>query len=434
MYGDLSHVVLKFGGTSVADARRLRAAAAVTAGTACRPPVAVVVSAMAGVTDTLVRLADRAGRAGRGGEWRAEVEALERRHRTTLAALGGGSRLTPPALERRLGELRLLLGVAAASGGCDPPLRARILASGERLSAVLMAAALHGIGRRAAVIDGSELVVTGAEYLEARVDLAATAVRVRRRLGRLEPGTIPVITGFLGGGPDGRTTLLGRGGSDLSAALIARGTGAGRLEIWTDVPGVLSAPPRWVPGAATVPRLSRGEAAALARWGGTVLHPRTLAPLAGTATTVVVADSLDPQAGRTVIDTGGRSSRPVAISGRAGVAVAPAGGGGRPVLDPFDGRLRGELVERAGGSSAGLDLAAITLIGDGWEVALGERIRALRLPVLGVVPGLEPDAVGLIVRTHLLRRTVKALHDHVLGAEGSRAAGARGERSLREAS
>ncbi len=474
MGNGISKVVLKFGGTSLAGSCRLRAAATIVDGTASRSTVAVVVSAMAGVTGNLVRLADRASS---GGE--VELEALARRHRATLAALGGGVPRMAPALEQRLLELERLLGRVAASGHCGGYTRARILAAGERLSAILMAAALRELGRRAVVIDGSELVVTDVGcparishelpaagedlpaiaallpatphatcpehasatswptthtdrylrahatkvcencVLEAEVDLAATCDRVRRRLARLEPGTIPVITGFLGADRMGRTTLLGRGGSDLSAALIARGAGARRLEIWTDVPGVLSASPRWVPEAATVARLSRGEASALARWGGTVLHPKTLTPLMNTATTVVVASSLDPRGGRTVIDTGTRSPRPVAISGREGVAVVPTRGCGRQVLDPLDGRFRGEMVESGGGNAAGLDLAVVALIGGDWETVVDERIRALRLPVLGVVPELERDAIGLIVRAHLMRRTVKALHDSVLQPPGA---------------
>jgi len=412
-------IVLKFGGSSLGSAHRLRTAAALVAEGSRRGPAVMVVSAMAGVTDALERAVEEACRGDRA--WRRRVAALEERHMEALSGVTG--RLPAGqacrSLHRRLRVLEAVLESLWKEGRCDNRRRAAALASGERLSVVLAAAALQREGLRASVLDGADLIVTRPapgrpddDVLEARPDLPLTSRNVLQRFGGLDPGTIAVATGFVAGDGSGGTVLLGRGGSDHTATLLAAALDARAVEIWTDVPGVLSAPPRWVPEATTVPRLSRAEAAALARWGGKVLHPRTLEPLEGTAVPVLVRSSLDPRGARTVVVPWGRRSSPSAICGRSGDFLIVAGGQGRPVLDPMDGRELGELVEGDSGErSEGKSLAVVVLVGEGWGPLLGRTIRILRLPVLGLVPELEPGAMGLVVRAFHLRRTVKALHD-----------------------
>ncbi len=408
-------VVLKFGGTSLAGARRLRTAARIAREAARRAPVVVVVSAMAGVTDALAAAAARASE--RDVSWREMLLELERRHLDALDELGGSRRfpLTGRRLCHRLEHLRHMLRSVAGGAGDDTTLRARILASGERLSALLFSAELRRSGTAAPVVDGSDLIVTDSSFPEARVDLEATCHRIRSRPAWPAPGTVPIVTGFIGADHYGRTTLLGRGASDLSATILGAALGAGRVEIWTDVPGVLSAPPRWVPAARTVPRLSREEAGALARWGGKVLHPRTMVPLDGSSIPIVIGNSFDPAAGHTVIGPTGSGARTVAVCGRPGIALAAAAGRGRPVVDPLDGRPRGEMVDGGHGPvERGFELAAVALVGSGWDTLAGRLVRQLRLPVLGLVRELEPAACGLVVREHNLRRTVMALHDAVI--------------------
>lgn len=402
--------ILKLGGTSLAGTSRLRRAAAIVRRAARHSPVVVVVSAMGGVTDPLLALVAAAEAGER--RWPTLLADIERRHRKAMRDLSH-SREWPEgwaALRERLAALRDLVTTVGEERACAAPRRAMILAAGERLSAVLTAAALRATACRPQIVDATELIVTDSDFSAATVDHPATAAAVRRRLGAVSSDVVPVVTGFIGADREGRTTLLGRGGSDYTAALIGAALAARRVEIWTDVPGVLSAPPRWVPETVTVPRLSPAEATALARWGGEVLHPLTLAPLAASAIPVVVASSFDADAPATVVAGGAVNRRAVAISGLAGVAVTSGDGVGTAVLDGEDGSPRGTLV-RAAGKGA---LAVVAVVGGGWSGELAAAVRALRLPVLGVVPELEPGAAGLVVREHYLRRTVKALHDTLI--------------------
>lgn len=438
--------VLKFGGTSVAGAGRLRRVAAIVRGARARSPVVVVVSAMAGVTDALLEAADAAVRRER--PWRPLFLALERRHLETMQALSDPREWLEAwwALRSRLGELQRLLGEIEAAAACDPATGARVAAFGERLAAVLAVAALRAAGCQACPVDAGELIVTDSTFAEAQVDAAATRERARRRLGRVLRRAVPVVTGFLGADPTGRTTLLGRGGSDYSAAVLGAALDAVRVEIWSDVPGVLSAPPRWVPDARTVPALGTREATALARWGGKVLHPRTLEPLAPRGIPVVVADSFAPDAPASTVAGTGSSRTWRAVVGRAGFAritsASPTLGTrlcelGLAWWPLTDGDHRGAALVAEGdlgralaGLGRGADgrggLAVAALIGRGGEAddAVRAALRARRLPVLALAPRLDGAALGVVVREHHLRRTVKALHDALLAGHSAAATAA----------
>jgi aspartate kinase len=146
----------------------------------------------------------------------------------------------------------------------------------------------------ASAVDAAPLLRTDGSWNEAAVDFPATRRLVGAALGALPPESIPVVTGFIGGTEHGRTTLLGRGGSDYTAAVLGWALEAERVEIWSDVPGVMSGDPRRDPGARTLPRLSYSQASALARRGAKVLHPRTLEPLEPLGIPVFVGKTLDP--------------------------------------------------------------------------------------------------------------------------------------------
>lgn len=438
--------VLKFGGTSVAGASRLRRVAAIVREAQRRLPVVVVVSAMAGVTDALIEAVDAAARGDR--RWRSLFVTIERRHLQTMQSLSDPREWLDQwwALRARLGKLHRLLGEIDVAGRCDPATRARALASGERLSASLAVAALRAAGCRVAAIDAAELIVTDSAFAEAKVDLPATRERSRHRLGRVLPRSMPVVTGFVGADRQGRTTLLGRGGSDHSAAILGAALDAARVEIWTDVAGVLSAPPRWVPDTRTVPNLSAAEAAGLARWGGKVLHPRTLEPLLPRGIPVVVADSQAPDAPATTVAGTRNGAGWRAVVGRGGMVTLTSDSG------DSGARLRGAelewwpleadggttvLVDGADAGSAGAALPAGTrrrdglavavLIGRGGEpdAALRAVLRRRRLPVLALAPRIDGVGLGVVVREHHLRRTVKALHDELLAVDAAATAPAK---------
>ncbi len=286
--------VLKFGGTSVATAQRLRQVAAIVADAAAQDRIVVVVSALAGTTDALVeatRLAEVGDEA-----FRPIVKALRRRHLQCFQELEPSTVVLRVRAElgHQLNKLSRLLEGVALLQECPLSVRDRILACGERLSVQLLTTALRSLGRAAEAVDGGELIVTNDHYGEAVVDLAATRQRTVTRLARLA-GLVPVVTGFIGATPAGRTTTLGRGGSDYSASLLGAVLDADRVEIWTDVDGVLSAPPRLVGSARPLPHLSYEEAAELAFFGAKVLHPKTMQPLVCSHIPIRICNTVQPR-------------------------------------------------------------------------------------------------------------------------------------------
>lgn len=272
---------MKFGGTSMGSAERIRAAAHIAAEERQKRPVLVVVSAMARVTDLLLETLRRA-EAGDTAGMEANLQKLQDRHVETCHEL-----LPAEKREAVLAGIRSLTGEfqRIASGilmlGERPPRSVdEALAVGERLSALLMAAYLESQGVRAVAINGADVIVTDAVFGNAAPLMEPTREKARRNvLPWIESGVLPVVTGFNGATADGRPTTLGRGGSDFSASILAAVLDAAELWIWTDVDGILTADPRLVPEAAVLDEVTYNEAAELAYNGAKVLHPRTLAPL-----------------------------------------------------------------------------------------------------------------------------------------------------------
>ena len=293
--GGLRRHVLKFGGTSVGAVAPLRSALSIVAAAALDAPVVVVVSALSGVTDALEAAAAgaSAGRLDNAGF----VSALRVRHGALLGAVAQGKAAARAAavLRGRLLELEGRLRAIALRGEASPSARAAVLAAGERLSVPIAVAGLRALGLDAREVDAAALIRTDHEFAEARVDRPATRQMTRLALGALALGTVPVVAGFLGATEAGETTLLGRGGSDLTAAILGWAIDAARVEIWSDVDGVMSADPRLDPDARTIERLSYAEATALARAGAKVLHPRALEPLEGAGIPVLVGNTLRPR-------------------------------------------------------------------------------------------------------------------------------------------
>ncbi|MGH9721392.1 MAG: aspartate kinase [Bryobacteraceae bacterium] len=274
-------LVMKFGGTSVGSADRMRVAAGISACERRSRPVVVVVSAMSKVTDLLLdamRHAEAGDRAGLDGCLRT----LQDRHAEACHEL-----LPPPKREAALAGIHALIGeFQRITGGMlmlnERPPRSvdEAVAIGERLSALLISAYLESQGTRAVAMSGSDVIVTDAVYGNASPLMDATRANARKNLlPWLESGVMPFVTGFNGATAGGRATTLGRGGSDFSASILAAALDASELWIWTDVDGIMSADPRLVPEAAVLSAVTYNEAAELAYNGAKVLHPRTLAPL-----------------------------------------------------------------------------------------------------------------------------------------------------------
>ncbi len=319
--------VLKFGGTSVADAHCLVRVARLVVAARREDEIVVVVSAQAGVTNRLVRAVDEML------EGTLSVEGLRAelgvRHLGALEALRRELPGLPEEIQRQVGgdlhrrliELTEDLRSQAGRKLVKPEVLARILACGERLNAPLLAAALAGLGLAAQAVDAARVLRTRGLWLDAEPDIAASREPWRELVAALPPGTIPVFTGFLGADHQGRITLLGRGGSDTSATVLAAVAGAERVEIWSDVDGVMTADPRQDPEAVLLPWLSYEEAFDLAERGAKVLHPKAVEPARDAGIPILVRNTFAPERRGTTI-SGAGIARAAAQASALEVAVA----------------------------------------------------------------------------------------------------------------
>jgi aspartate kinase len=272
---------MKFGGTSVGSAERMRAAARLAAKERAKRPVAVVVSAMSKITDLLLDTM-RHAEAGNPKGIQSNLSLLRARHEEACRELLPENRQAAvlAEIERLVSEFeRIVNGMAMLS--MRPPRSVDdAVATGERLSALLVAEYLTSEGVPAKAVDAADVVVTDAVFGNASPLMEPTREKARAEIEPLlRSSVLPVITGFNGATADGRPTTLGRGGSDFSASILSAALDASELWIWTDVDGIMSADPRLVPGAVVLDEITYAEAAELAYNGAKVLHARTLAPL-----------------------------------------------------------------------------------------------------------------------------------------------------------
>jgi aspartate kinase len=292
-------IICKFGGTSVADASAIRRLSDIARGRASERPV-IVVSALAGVTDTLLALARRAGMATEA-ELDGGVGNLLQRHAEIARDLPNGEAAMAEishdadALRRELGCIRRRIATPAELDA--------VAGRGELWSSRLVAAAVEEAGLRVSWVDIRPIMVTDDRFTRATPYVQLLNTRARDCLRPLlERGQIPVTQGFIGATAAGIPTTLGRGGSDFTAALLGAALEATRVEIWTDVQGLMTADPRIVPGARTLPRASYEEAAELATFGARVLHPATALPLVRAGIAIVVLNSKNPERPGTTIE------------------------------------------------------------------------------------------------------------------------------------
>ena len=324
MEKDRTMVVLKFGGTSVADAQPIARAAEAVAREAA--PRAVVVSALAGVTDRLAQIA-RVASDGRANIALGVLDRLVQRHHDLATQFPGP---TPAALTHLLDEHRAtaehVVRSAAASRSMPPPLMDELLATGELMSSSVVASAFERLGLRATAVDARQVIATDDQHTAAVPAIDATRERVDASVGPLlADGAIPVVGGFVGSTRDGVTTTLGRGGSDVTAALLGVCLRAREVQIWTDVDGVLDADPRLVRRARTIAHLSFGEAGDLARFGAKVLHPSTIDVVVAHAVPVRVLNSRRPDGAGTLVDDAPQfRPAPIAMACRRGLVTVAA--------------------------------------------------------------------------------------------------------------
>ena len=238
--------------------------------TAHRGPLIVVASALAGVTDLLLDGAGHAA-AGRADDAHRCGETFRRRHRSAGQALlrsGANRRAVLARIDSAALEYQEICTAVAIIGHLDLRVRDLLVARGEQLSSVLLAAAIVKRRRRAVAVNALNIIATDDQHGGASPILAETTRRARRHLrGLVNRGVIPTVPGYIGAAPDRSVTTLGRGGSDLTATVLARAMGAKRVVLWKDVPGILTADPRLVPDARLIPQMHHREAAEVAHYG-----------------------------------------------------------------------------------------------------------------------------------------------------------------------
>ena len=289
--------VHKFGGASLADPAAVRHAVAIVR--ARSRPAVVVVSAMAGVTDLLLQTATQARSGDLVAAYKAAATLRERHHAAARALLQAGEAKNEllAFINAQVDELETIAKGLSILRELTPRTGDFVVARGERLSARLLTAALMAAGVKTRYVDAADVVRTDATFSNASPDLDRTDALLRKALKPLlSQGVVPVVTGFIGSAEDGEVTTLGRGGSDLTASLVGRAIGASHVNLWKDVPGLLTADPRIVPDARVLPQLNVREAAELAYYGAKVLHPRALIPILGRKVPLFVRPFADPAA------------------------------------------------------------------------------------------------------------------------------------------
>jgi aspartate kinase len=347
-------LVMKFGGTSVGSGERILRVAEIALAQIERQPV-IVTSAMSGVTDALLALADVA-LTGDHADCEARLAVLEARHQEAAQVIDPGGDWDELAAQ----FVGLRQEIAAATDAREPlPARDAIAAYGERLAVVLLARAVATCARHIPGIlgcyasDGASgiaqpLIATDDHFGEATPDLTASQSLAGKAFADATvQGAVLVAPGFIGRAADGRTTTLGRGGSDYAATLIAAALGADACWIYTDVDGVFTADPRVVPGAQVLPVVAFAAAGRLALCGAKVLHPRSVAPAARAGFELRVRNTFQPEREGTLLVASSATTQgmPLAVAGRKKLAsVALHGAGLMEILNLF-ARLCQALAE-----------------------------------------------------------------------------------------
>jgi aspartate kinase len=297
-------LVMKFGGTSVEDAKAIDRAASIVKTRLPQKPI-VIVSALAKVTDQLLATARAAGSGDRDTALKLS-RSLRERHYNTAGELMGTGLFTQfhGELEAEFDALDELLRGITAVGELTPRTTDYVAAYGEMLSSKIVAAAFSTRSIPACIVDSRECIVTDTTHTRAVPILDDTNERLRQKVKPLvDDGRVPVMGGFIGATRAGTTTTIGRGGSDFSASIIGAGLGAEKIEIWTDVDGMMTTDPNLCPDAHRIKIISFDEAAELAYFGAKVLHPATVLPAIQKNIPVYILNSRNPTCEGTRITT-----------------------------------------------------------------------------------------------------------------------------------
>ena len=297
-------IVMKFGGTSVGNADRFRQCAAIVGQAAKHDRVVVVVSAMAGVTDLIFKTIE-AARHGDSTATRTHLQRFESVHRELIGDLFDSAHHAAASdfIAAVIAQLENAChALSALRSDISAQTADSLVALGERISAWALAGYLQQTGYSAEFARAENVIVTDSNFGNAAPDIEATRKQCQQSLlPLLERDVVPVVAGYSGANAQGKSTTLGRGGSDYSATIIGAAAGADEVWIWTDVDGVLTADPRICPDAATLPEISFEEAIELAYYGAKVIHPKAAYPAAEAGFPVWIKNSFRPEVAGTKI-------------------------------------------------------------------------------------------------------------------------------------
>ncbi|MET2852311.1 bifunctional aspartate kinase/homoserine dehydrogenase I [Vibrio owensii] len=461
--------VLKFGGSSLADAERFLRAADIIANNAQQEEVAVVLSAPGKTTNKLVAVIEGALR---NGEAELQINELE----ASFKALFGDIQAVLPNIDgaafdnqvkTSLSQLRQFVHGINLLGMCPNNVNARIISKGERVSIQLMKAVLEAKGQPAHLIDPVEYLYAKGDHLEAMVDVEVSTQNFRQN--PLPQGHVNIMPGFTAGNEKGELVTLGRNGSDYSAAVLAACLRADCCEIWTDVDGVYNCDPRLVEDARLLKSLSYQEAMELSYFGASVLHPKTIAPIAQFHIPCLIKNSFNPQGAGTLIgqDTGednlaikgittlndltmvnvsgpgmkgmvGMASRVFGAMSSAGVSIvlitqssseysisfcieAQDKAKAQQVLaDAFELELKDGLLEPVDFID---DVSIVTLVGDGMRTSRGVASRffsslaEVNVNIVAIAQGSSERAISAVIPEDKISEAIKACHENLFNSK-----------------
>ena len=304
--------VLKFGGTSVANADNINKTAAVVLEASARDRTLVVVSALGGITDTLLAAGNLAARGDMA--YKQQLQIIEDRHLEAVKSLIPVTHQSSllSLVKTMCNEIEDICNGIYLLKELSPQTRDRIMSYGELLSSRIITQRLIELGAPASWKDSRELIRTNSNFGNALVNYEHTNAAIARFL-RESSEKLFLLPGFIASNAEGVTTTLGRGGSDYTAAILGAAADAKAVEIWTDVSGMMTADPRWVPNAKIIPHISYQEAMELSHFGAKVIYPPTIQPVMKKNIPVWIKNTFAPADYGTLIEKDARNNENLSL-------------------------------------------------------------------------------------------------------------------------
>ena len=358
--------VLKFGGTSVANAENIRKVSCIIQKAAKKEPVLAIVSALGGITDVLLQAARKAAQGTE--DYKQLLEQAELRHlevvKELIPVVKQSSSLS--LVKKQFNEIDDICNGIFLLGELTERTTDKILSYGELISSQIISAALQANGIENAWKDSRDLIVTDSSFTHAVVDFSATNEKIQRYVAG-KKSNLHILPGFIASDVNGITTTLGRGGSDYTAAIVAAAVNATALEIWTDVSGMMTADPRLVPIAKAISEISYQEAMELSHFGAKVLYPPTVQPVLATNIPVWIKNTFAAEDEGTLIKkqslNNGNDIR--GLSSISKIALLSLEGSGMVGIPGFSKRLFESLA------NAGINVILITQSSSEHSICVG---------------------------------------------------------------